>query len=227
MEFSATKILAGALAAVTAATIASYFGVEGTLIGAGLASIVATVGTAIYDRSLSSSKAWMRRSLVRPAQGDEPVGSEGEPVGTEPVPARPGGRSLPAAGGSIRWQRVAAAGAIVFALALGTITAIEATANRPIASLLGAQPTHGQRTSVGAVLGGRGGTQGQNGSGATSTSTTAAPAGSATTQPQGAVPPTTAAGGSGTPTSTTPTTTTAPSTTHPAPSQTSPTTAAG
>ena len=56
VDLSFTQVVAGALAAVSSAVAASYFGVAGTLLGAALGSVVATVGTAIYKASLARTK---------------------------------------------------------------------------------------------------------------------------------------------------------------------------
>ena len=45
---------AGALAAVSAAVVASLFGVAGTVIGAAVASVVSTVGAALYVEYLAA-----------------------------------------------------------------------------------------------------------------------------------------------------------------------------
>lgn len=44
------QVFAGALAAITAALIGSTLGVAGTVLGAGIASILTTVGAALYHR---------------------------------------------------------------------------------------------------------------------------------------------------------------------------------
>jgi hypothetical protein len=44
------QVLAGALAAITAALIGSTLGVAGTVLGAGIASVLTTVGAALYHR---------------------------------------------------------------------------------------------------------------------------------------------------------------------------------
>ncbi|MEU6131485.1 hypothetical protein ABZ805_20125 [Saccharopolyspora sp. NPDC047091] len=53
---SATQVTGGALASVTAAFLGSYLGVAGTVFGAGLTSVVITVGGALYQRSLETTK---------------------------------------------------------------------------------------------------------------------------------------------------------------------------
>ena len=51
-QLSALQVAAGALAAVSAAVIASFFGVAGTVIGAAVASVVSTVGAAVYTETM-------------------------------------------------------------------------------------------------------------------------------------------------------------------------------
>ncbi len=55
-----SQVLAGALAAVTAAVLGSTMGVAGSVIGAGLASVVTTVGGALYLRSIQRTKERVR-----------------------------------------------------------------------------------------------------------------------------------------------------------------------
>lgn len=56
-----TQVAASALAAVTAAVLGSTMGVAGTVIGAGLASIVTTVGGVLYLRSIERTKEGVRQ----------------------------------------------------------------------------------------------------------------------------------------------------------------------
>jgi hypothetical protein len=142
--------------------VASRIGVEGTLTGAALTSIFVAVATAMYSHSLTLAHRRMRRVLVRRAGGDADTG--------EPA-ARP-----------IRWQRVAVAAGVVFVIAVGAITAVEAVAGQPLASLFGNRPRPGASTSIGVVASGtRGSTP----------PATRAP-GTPTTSLQGSVPTTTA-----------------------------------
>ncbi len=46
------QVIAGALAATTAALLGSTLGIAGTVLGAGIASVVSTVGAALYLRSI-------------------------------------------------------------------------------------------------------------------------------------------------------------------------------
>jgi hypothetical protein len=186
-ELRVTNLLGGALAAISGAVVASFFGVFGTLAGAGVISIFMAVATAGYAHSLAATHRWLRRRLLRRRGGDVEAGAP---------PAR-----------SIHWQRVVLAAAVVFALAMGAVTAVEATAKRPLASLLGSQPPSGASTSVGVVVGRSAApTPRAPSPSATSPPTSApttVPAGVVTTTaPAGAVPSTTA------PSTTAPTTTT-------------------
>ncbi len=131
------RLLAGALAAVTGAVVASFFGVEGTLIGAALGSILVTPAEAVYTRSLASAHTLARRSLPRRAgKGAGPSEEGASKAHPEPI----------------RWRRVAVAAVLAFGIALGAITGMEAVAQQPLASLFGSRPRQGASTSVGVVV---------------------------------------------------------------------------
>jgi hypothetical protein len=161
-ELRVSKLLAGGLAAISGAVVASRIGVEGTLAGAALTSIFVAVATALYSHSLTLAHGRMRRVLVSRAGGDADPGEAG---------ARP-----------IRWQRVAVTAAVVFVIAVGAITAVEVVAGQPLASLFGNRPRPGASTSIGVVAGGT--------RGATPPATRAP--GTPTTSLPGSVPTTTA-----------------------------------
>lgn len=57
-----SQVTAAALAAVTAAFLGSTLGVAGTVMGAGIASVVSTVGGELYLRSLSKTKEAAQRT---------------------------------------------------------------------------------------------------------------------------------------------------------------------
>lgn len=56
IDVSGAQVTGGALASVTAAFLGSQLGVAGTIVGAGLTSVIITVGGALYQRSLEISK---------------------------------------------------------------------------------------------------------------------------------------------------------------------------
>jgi phage tail tape-measure protein len=62
-QLSALQVAAGALAAVSAAVAASFFGVAGTVIGAAVASVVSTVGAAVYTESMRRTHAGLPASI--------------------------------------------------------------------------------------------------------------------------------------------------------------------
>jgi hypothetical protein len=191
-QLHVSKLLAGALAAVSGAVVASFFGVEGTLIGAALVSLLVAPAEAVYTHSLASAHKVARRSLVRRV-GEQAGPSEEGASEADPQP--------------IRWQRVAVAAVLAFGIAVVAITGVEAVANQPLASLFGTQPRPGGSTSLGVVVAGadRSAPPATRAPGTPSTSpsgpapTTTAPVGvPTTTAPASTVPSTTA------PTTTTP-----------------------
>jgi hypothetical protein len=138
------KLLAGALAAASGAVVASFFGIEGTLIGAALVSLLVAPAEALYTHSLASAHRVARRSLARRMGEQAGASQEGtSQEGTSQAHPQP-----------IRWQRVAVAAVAAFGLAVGAITGVEAVANQPLASLVGSRPRPEGSTSVGVVVGG-------------------------------------------------------------------------
>ena len=116
LQLSATQILASALAAVTATFAASYLGVAGTVIGAGVASVLTVVGNAVYSHSLQRvARMAPPPAAHRPAQ----VPAE--------HPARPSRRS---------WAMIAAASAGVFVGVLAMVTVVELAAGRPLSDVV-------------------------------------------------------------------------------------------
>ena len=136
---SVAQISSGALASVTAAVVASYFGVGGTLIGAAITSVVATLGGALYKQSIERAQA---RVLIRRNPQTGVVTREIVPAAT----VEPSRRFR------LRWGPIGIAVVLVFALALGSITAFEAVAKKPVASLLGRAEADSGRTSLGVVV---------------------------------------------------------------------------
>ena len=55
-EISGAQVTGTALASITAAYLGSHLGVAGTVFGAGLTSVVISVGGALYQRSLERTK---------------------------------------------------------------------------------------------------------------------------------------------------------------------------
>ncbi|MFG1925664.1 hypothetical protein [Cryptosporangium sp. NPDC048952] len=104
LGISGGQVLAGAMAASTSAVAASYLGVAGTVLGAGLGSVIATVSTAVYQKSIQRSGKVLQTVVTTTVGGAQvPVDDvlhEGRDSSTvAPDPSLPGvtqvGRGLP------------------------------------------------------------------------------------------------------------------------------------
>jgi hypothetical protein len=181
LGLSPAQIAGSALSAVSAAFVASWAGTTGTLIGAAVGSIVATIGAAFYTASLRRSSEAVRRAATQvrqtslltgtlprtrldgsPQPGDtravdspEVPAEQAEPVGDDGESADLPARKLP-------WGKVLLASVAVMIAALGGITAVEALTGRPISSWLGGDSSQG--TTVGHVVGNDSGTSKDTGS---------------------------------------------------------------
>lgn len=92
MELSAAQVVGGALAAASAAAAASVLGVYGTVIGAVVVSVVASVGGAVYTHSVRrGSQVIQQTRVLRVLRVKEPGAAAGEGAQTvvedQPAPA--------------------------------------------------------------------------------------------------------------------------------------------
>ena len=155
-QLSATQVAAGALAAVSSAVVASFFGLAGTLIGAALASVISTVSAALYSNSLQKTNEKLRRArgqvTGRLSAADETTVASAAPAApaTQVLPAHLDPRRAPARRSRPRWTRVAVYAAAVFVMAMGVITGIELIGQKPVAALVGGAETS-QETTIGAI----------------------------------------------------------------------------
>ncbi|MBM7518804.1 hypothetical protein [Nocardioides nitrophenolicus] len=149
---------AGAGAAVTVAVLLSTLGAAGTLIGAALGSVIATVSTALYKQGIESSRrrvaevqaAALEREAARAHRHVEATEVLDQVEGDEPVPAPAGSRWA-----ALPWKRIALLAAVIFVIAVVVISAVELIAGRSVSTLTGG--TDGKdRTSIGGVFGDRG-----------------------------------------------------------------------
>jgi len=174
------KTLAGALAAVTTAVLLSTLGAAGTLIGAAVGSVAATIATALYSQGLATSRqkvakvakdnallkvgvaqAEVRRAVRRSddtaaldahlEHADEQLAEAQEELDQQPA-ARPW-RTLP-------WRRVALLAGGTFVAAMVVLLAFEAIGGKPVSSYTGGTSGSGG-TSI-SRLGGSGGTGDQS-----------------------------------------------------------------
>jgi hypothetical protein len=138
LDLSATQIVGGALAAMTAAALGSQLSVAGTIVGAALASIIAAVGGSLYTASLrrTSDKVKTVFWTGQPNEVEEPTvmeiledreghiaGQRSHLVAPEPVDPSPDRRKL-------NWKRVLVVALAAFGIAAVSLTAFElATGN--------------------------------------------------------------------------------------------------
>ncbi|GAA3685845.1 hypothetical protein GCM10022237_50430 [Nocardioides ginsengisoli] len=171
---------AGAGAAVTVAVLLSTLGAAGTLIGAALGSVVATVSTALYKQGIESSRRRMAdvqaaalqrvnladQNVRRAARRSDPAAAEREldrahrhldAAGDELAGGEPGGDApalaQPSRGQALPWKRLAVAAATVFVIAMVAISAVELIAGRSVSTITGGT-SGSDRTSISGVLGG-------------------------------------------------------------------------
>ncbi|OUZ09987.1 hypothetical protein BHE97_09280 [Aeromicrobium sp. PE09-221] len=86
-DLSGLQLVAGALAAMTSAWMASWLGVAGTLIGAAVGSIVAGIATALYrsslERGVQRSKTLLTdQGSVIESTGDDTTSEHGSEIAT-------------------------------------------------------------------------------------------------------------------------------------------------
>jgi len=171
-----TKIIAGTLAAVTAAVIGSFLGVAGTLAGAAVASVVGSLGTELYQRSLH--RGAKRLGAIAPTFVKVPAA-----VGTPAVAAateeeKPSHTVPPRR--DIRWGRIGVAATALFVLAMGSLTMFELLAGETVASAVGGSSSG--KSTVSSILGDD---SAEKPAVTPSTESTPAPSGEPTTEPTG------------------------------------------
>ncbi|MFT4008760.1 MAG: hypothetical protein QM655_01825 [Nocardioidaceae bacterium] len=142
-------ITAAALAAMSSAFVLSTLGVGGTVIGAALGSIVASLSTAVYGRGLRRGtdviKAQARVPAGRAAEAEELADAGIDPESIEDDQGKDEAKSetKPA----ISWKRVAVVAAGLFVAVMIGITAIELLAGESFSQITGG--SNDRRTTVG------------------------------------------------------------------------------
>ncbi|BCM70014.1 MULTISPECIES: hypothetical protein [Streptomyces] len=138
IDLSVPQVAGSALAAVVAAKLASYFGVYGTILGAGVVSVVATCGGSVFQHFFKRTGEQLREKTVVAARPREraPV-APGE--FTEGTVYRARVKS---------WRRPLVAAALVFGVTMAGITAYELVS--------GSSFSGGRGTTVSDAVTGRG-----------------------------------------------------------------------
>ncbi|WP_062648504.1 hypothetical protein [Streptomyces maremycinicus] len=202
IDLSVPQVAGSAVAAVVAAKLASYFGVYGTILGAGLVSVVATCGGSLFQHFFSRTGEQLREAQVRDAHGAQVHGAQvhgvrvRDPQARDPrVAARPRGRTPLPPGefteGTVhrarsgRRKRPVVAAALVFGVAMAGITTYELVSGDSFSGDRGTTVSGavtGGGSSSGTSSGSSGGNSGnsEDSDGTDSTSPTASPSSPAT-----------------------------------------------
>jgi hypothetical protein len=185
LEMSATQLIGGALAAMTAAVIGAQLGVAGTVLGAAIGSVVAGTAGSLYTASLKHTRNKLATAFVGRVGGTDvevtTVSTNAEVDGwatvTEPTAAVAPASSDPVATAAEidqtghpasrwPWKPILVSAAAVFLLAIAGITAFELVSGQSVSG--------GEGTTITQVSEGR--------SGGTDTPTQA-PSSSTSTEP--------------------------------------------
>ncbi|MGW1134054.1 hypothetical protein [Streptomyces griseoluteus] len=177
-DLNVPQVAGSALAAVVAAKMASYFGVYGTILGAGVVSIVATCGGSVFQQ-------FFRRTGEQLREARDPTRSRTPAVAGQPVPQREPVPGEFTEGTVYRakvksWKRPLLAAALVFGVTMGGITVYEAASGNSFSG--------GSGTTVSDAVGGHNSSHHRRGDDPAPATTppggeTPAGGGSATTRP--------------------------------------------
>jgi hypothetical protein len=166
LDVSGTQVCASTLASVSAAAVASVFGVTGTVVGAAIMSVIATTGSALYTHGIRQTGAKLQQTPVAdltrrvggawPRATDDPTEPASPDAEAQPTsgPAAPTpGRDWRAWLAERRWG-VAIGVGLVFVATMGVVTLIELAGQRSLADITG---NSSKGTSIGSIFEGSGG----------------------------------------------------------------------
>jgi hypothetical protein len=144
IQLSLAQVAASSLAAVSAAIVCSFFGVAGTVIGTAIASVCATVGSALYAHSLRRTKARLRQ-LHQAGAASPPLTDVLETTK----------RQWRRWASQIPWRRVGLGAAGVFVFSIALVTVVELGVGKPLSALFGVGGSGDRGTTLGTVVGGK------------------------------------------------------------------------
>jgi hypothetical protein len=172
LGLSPAQVAGSALAAISSAVVASTAGTAGTLIGAAVGSVIATVGAALYTWWLRRTHETAKRVAAKARQAalatqplprtvlqgplrsrkDRAAAGKGDKEdqrrdGEDPDAEEPVAKSLR----DLPWRKILLATAVVAVIALASITLVEALTGKPVSSITGGSDSKG--TSVGNFVG--------------------------------------------------------------------------
>lgn len=152
LDLNLTQVAGAALAAVTTAVVGSELGTAGTLIGAAGASVISTVGTAVYRTSLERSRQRVRSLAHRPRPSTASAHKADSPNADLPMAdlsmadlpkAEPSHRSRRST--ALRWGAVIVGSVGAFLLAMAVITGFEWADGQTVGG-------NGKGTTIGQVI---------------------------------------------------------------------------
>ena len=168
-QLSLKQIIASALAAVSTTVLLSYFGIAGTIIGAGAASVLTVLANYLYTRSIEKTHERIKPVVchVLPLGMAASAPSSRRPGGVRdetklgPAPLPEGdGEQEPARNAWLRLidkhgrMRVLAVSAgVLFVLVMGVVLVLELVIGKPLASAVTGQ--EGSGTTIGAGVSSR------------------------------------------------------------------------
>ncbi|MFJ7590460.1 hypothetical protein ACIQZO_24360 [Streptomyces sp. NPDC097617] len=148
LDLSAAQVAGSSLATVAAALLASKMGVYGTILGAGVVSVVATAGGPLIQHLFRRTGDQLRES-ARPGARQVPLPREESQADDTPEPTATGEFGEATVHGTrVRgWKRTAVASGAAFAIAMGGLGTYEAMAGTSVSSGGGTLFSGGTRTA--------------------------------------------------------------------------------
>ncbi|MFJ3586605.1 hypothetical protein ACIPPS_30875 [Streptomyces sp. NPDC090127] len=160
LDLSVAQVSGSAIAAVVAAKFASTLGVYGTILGAGVISVIATCGGSIFHHLFKRTGEQIRVVTVHPEPSKVPAAGRAAPDRTQVVTTVGGPATPPfhegfdeefgeatTHGTRVRgWKRSAVGAALVFLVAMGGITSYELISDQDLSGTKGS-------TTFGSVVG--------------------------------------------------------------------------
>ncbi|MGW6605552.1 hypothetical protein [Streptomyces sp. NPDC055036] len=148
LDLSVAQVAGSTLATVAAAVLASRLGVYGTIVGAGVVSLIATCGGPVFQHLFRRTGEQIREVTVQAKPGGRQAALRDD-SGNPPVPDGEFGEAT-THGTRVRgWKRPLRAAVVVFVVAMVGITGFELAAGRDL--------NGGKGTTVGYVVRGGGG----------------------------------------------------------------------
>ncbi|MEV4944740.1 hypothetical protein [Streptomyces sp. NPDC053755] len=151
LDLSVAQVSGSAIAAVVAAKLASTLGVYGTILGAGVISVIATCGGSLFQHLFKRTGEQIRVATVQADRGHLPA-TVVTPEPPDETGAHPRGGfreefgEATTHGTRVRgWKRSAIAAALVFLVSMGGITAYELISDQDFGGTQG-------RTTFGSVV---------------------------------------------------------------------------